>query len=123
MSGDDVKRNQTRQVQQESPGGAGTAGRASGEGAVGESDSAAQDAVRWVGLQHVMYGFCGRAPEGGAGTAGSLDAAPPDTPAAAGSGGGLQLRRNRAMALRVAPKQRVQGETENGGPGTNSRAA
>ena len=96
MSGDDVKRNQTREVQQDLPQGAGTAG--------------AEEPVRWVGLQHVMSGYCGRAVERSA-----------EAPAVAG---GLRLRQAPAAATRVAPRQRgTDGPEEKGGEGPESRAA
>jgi len=125
VSGDDVKRNQTRGVRQELPAGAGTAGPAapaegSGEAVRAENEAAAREPVRWVGLQHVMYGFCGRAQEAGAGPAGVGEGG---QSAAAPAGAGLQLRRNRAMAARVAPKPRTRGAEDAGDSGPESRAA
>ena len=127
MSGDDVKRNQTQGVRQELPAGAGTAGptaspagAAAGEAVRVENEAAAREPVRWVGLQHLMYGFCGRAQEAGAGPAGVAAAGHGD---AAPAGSSLQFRRSRAMAARVAPRQRTPGDEDAGGAGPESRAA
>ncbi len=135
MSGDDVKRNQTQQVQQELPAGAGTAGpvrsgggagevgtRGVGAGEVGAEEGiedAARESVRWVGLQHVMDGFCGRAPEQNEAPLGGGEAAP-QVPKARVAAGGLGLRRRQVASTRVAPKRVPPPE---GGPGPESRAA
>ena len=54
MSGDDVKGSESRDAQQFPPDGAGTA-RAAGYGDGRNAE------IRWVGEQHLMSGYCGRA--------------------------------------------------------------
>ena len=54
VSGDDVKSSEWPDAQQNVPTGAGTARRAAG----GEK---AHAEITWVGAQHLMQGYCGRA--------------------------------------------------------------
>ena len=112
-------------MRQELPAGAGNAGPAQPAAGADESvrlenEAAAREPVRWVGLQHVMAGFCGRAQDAGAGPAGAGEGAQSTV---APEGAGLQLRRSRAMAARVAPKRRAPGAEDAGGAGPESRAA
>jgi hypothetical protein len=88
VSGDDVKGSESPNAQQFSPDGATTA-RAAGYG------ERANGEIRWVGEQHLMAGYCGRAVLAGHATIAA--GAEPPRPVAL-------LRRPRGMVVRIGPR-------------------
>ena len=88
MSGNDVRANETRDAQQFSPTGAGTA-------RAGTAGHGEQPEIRWVGEQRLMEGYCGRAVM--TGQASLAPAREPPRPVAI-------LRRPRGLVVRIGPR-------------------
>jgi len=98
VSGDDVKGSESRDAQQFPPAGA-TAARAAGRGDGQNAE------IRWVGEQHRMAGYCGRAVVAGRAT---VSAAGADEGRAAGAHAMPRpvalLQRPRGMVVRLGPR-------------------
>jgi hypothetical protein len=100
VSGDDVKGSESRDAQQFPPAGATTAhAAANGIGQEGKGHGE----IRWVGEQHRMAGYCGRAVVAGRATV---------SPAGPGDGRAEQdrprpvalLQRPRGLVVRIGPR-------------------
>ena len=100
MSGDDVRSSNNADARKKLPTGAGTAREAASENPDGHGQGRGQgEEIRWVGLQHRMYGYCGRGPGGEAVAANAVPAvAPVDRPVAV-------LHRPRGVVVRIGPKR------------------
>jgi hypothetical protein len=94
VSGDDVKGSKAPDAQQNMPDGAEPA-------RVAASGSGEQPEITWVGAQHLMRGYCGRAVKPG----GARVAEPPVAPQIAGAGRHVAVRhRPRGLVARIGPR-------------------
>ena len=97
MSGDGVKGSNNADAQQNMPDGA-TAARPAGNGTHGQ--------VTWVGAQHLMQGYCGRAVVTGRVAEDATPAADPGAPRATRPVALLQ--RSRGQVVRIGPKSQAE---------------